>query len=125
MREQSEKQLDPFVTGLKGRCPRCGTGDLFKGYMTLKPKCSACGLDYSFVDTGEGPAVLVMLFVGFLILGMALWLDAQVSMSVWLHIIIWVPIAIILSLLLLRKMKAIMIALQYRHKAAEGKLDHE
>lgn len=125
MREQSDTQLDPFMTGLKSRCPRCGTGDLFKGYMSLKPKCSACGLDYSFVDTGEGPAVLVMLVVGFLILGAALWLDAQVSMSVWLHILIWVPLAIILSLVLLRKMKAVMIALQYRHKAAEGKLDHD
>lgn len=118
-------QLDPFSTGLKSACPRCGQGQLFSGYMKLKPKCTACGLDYSFVDTGEGPAVLVMLVVGFVILGSALWLDSQFALAIWLQILIWLPVSVLLSLFLLRKMKAVMIALQYRHKAHEGKIDRD
>lgn len=125
MREDQYPVLDPIQTGLKSRCPRCGEGQLFHGYLSVKPKCSACGLDNSFIDTGEGPAVLVMLVVGFVILGSALWLDSQLTMPVWLHIFIWLPLSILLSLFLLRKMKAVMIALQYRHKAAEGKIDRD
>lgn len=93
--------------------------------MTLKPKCSACGLDYAFADAGEGPAVFVMLIVGFLIIGMALWFDARFAPPVWLHALIWIPLAIIISLVLLKKMKGIMIALQYRHNASEGRIDRD
>jgi uncharacterized protein (DUF983 family) len=115
--------IDPFKTGIACRCPRCGNGRLFSGYLTVKPTCSACGLDYSFIDTGEGPAVLVMLVVGFVVIGSALWLDGLFNMPVWLHLFIWLPVSVILSLILLRKMKGVMIALQYRTKAQEGKLD--
>jgi uncharacterized protein (DUF983 family) len=115
--------IDPLKTGIACRCPRCGNGRLFSGYLTVKPTCSACGLDYSFIDTGEGPAVLVMLVVGFVVIGSALWLDGLFNMPVWLHLFIWLPVSVILSLILLRKMKGVMIALQYRTKAQEGKLD--
>jgi uncharacterized protein (DUF983 family) len=119
------RPVDPVKTGLRGCCPRCGHGKLFKGFLTLKPKCSACGLDYAFADAGEGPAVFVMLIVGFFIIGMALWFDARFAPPVWLHALIWIPLAIILSLVLLRKMKGVMIALQYRHNASEGRIDRD
>ncbi|MBB3945017.1 uncharacterized protein (DUF983 family) [Rhizobium skierniewicense] len=117
--------VDPVKTGLRGCCPRCGHGRLFKGFLKLNPKCSACGLDYAFADAGEGPAVFVMLIVGFVIIGMALWFDARFAPPVWLHALIWIPLAITLSLVLLRKMKGIMIALQYRHNASEGRIDRD
>ncbi|UHS55836.1 DUF983 domain-containing protein [Agrobacterium vaccinii] len=117
--------VDPVKVGLRGCCPRCGHGRLFAGFLTLKPKCSACGLDYAFADAGEGPAVFVMLIVGFLIIGLALWFDTRFSPPVWLHALIWIPTAIILSLVLLKKMKGIMIALQYRTKASEGRIDRD
>nr|WP_210290045.1 DUF983 domain-containing protein [Rhizobium skierniewicense] len=110
---------------MRGCCPRCGHGRLFKGFLKLNPKCSACGLDYAFADAGEGPAVFVMLIVGFVIIGMALWFDARFAPPVWLHALIWIPLAITLSLVLLRKMKGIMIALQYRHNASEGRIDRD
>ena len=115
--------IDPFKTGIACHCPRCGNGQLFSGYLKVKPRCSACDLDYGFIDTGEGPAVLVMLVVGFVVIGSALWLDGLFNMPVWLHLFIWLPVSVILSLILLRKMKGVMIALQYRTKAEEGKLD--
>jgi cholest-4-en-3-one 26-monooxygenase len=51
----------PVSTGLRCRCPRCGEGALFTGFLTLKPECSACHLSYAFGDSGDGPAVFVIL----------------------------------------------------------------
>ena len=117
--------VDPVRVGLKGCCPRCGEGALFNGLLKLKPRCSACGFDYSFADTGDGPAVFVILIIGFLVVGLALWAEVSYSPPVWLHILLWGPLTVILSLVLLRSLKGVMIALQYRHSAAEGKLDRE
>ncbi|TBN13449.1 DUF983 domain-containing protein [Agrobacterium cavarae] len=116
--------VDPIKVGLQGCCPRCGRGRLFDGFIKLKPSCSACGLDYAFADAGDGPAVFVMLIVGFLIIGLALWFDSVFAPPVWLHALIWLPLTVIVSLLLLRKFKGIMVALQYRNNASEGKIDH-
>ncbi|WP_427928927.1 DUF983 domain-containing protein [Agrobacterium cavarae] len=116
--------VDPIKVGLQGCCPRCGRGKLFDGFLKLKPRCSGCGLDYAFADAGDGPAVFVMLIVGFLIIGLALWFDSVFAPPVWLHALIWLPLTVIVSLLLLRKFKGIMVALQYRNNASEGKIDH-
>ncbi|MDQ1185277.1 MULTISPECIES: DUF983 domain-containing protein [Agrobacterium] len=116
--------VDPIKVGLQGCCPRCGRGKLFDGFLKLKPHCSACGLDYAFADAGDGPAVFVMLIVGFLIMGLALWFDSVFAPPVWLHALIWLPLTVIVSLVLLRKLKGIMVALQYRNNASEGKIDH-
>lgn len=117
--------VDPIKVGLQGCCPRCGRGKLFDGFLKIKPSCSACGLDYAFADAGDGPAVFVMLIVGFLIMGLALWFDSLFSPPVWLHALIWLPLAVIVSLVLLRKLKGIMVALQYRNNASEGRIDHD
>ncbi len=69
--------VDPVKTGLKGCCPRCGQGKLFDGLLSLKPRCAACGLDYSFADAGDGPAVFVILIVGFIVIGSVLWLEVN------------------------------------------------
>lgn len=117
--------IDPFRAGLKGCCPRCGNGRLFDGLVKVKPSCSSCGLDYSFADAGDGPAVFVILIIGFLVVGLALWSEVNYSPPVWLHILLWGPLTIILSLALLRGLKGILIALQYRNSAAEGAIDRE
>ncbi|MEJ8309730.1 DUF983 domain-containing protein [Agrobacterium larrymoorei] len=116
--------VDPIKVGLQGCCPRCGRGKLFDGFLKIKPHCSACGLDYAFADAGDGPAVFVMLIVGFLIMGLALWFDSVFAPPVWLHALIWLPLTVVVALVLLRKLKGIMVALQYRNNASEGKIDH-
>jgi len=115
----------PVSTGLRCRCPRCGDGALFDGFLTMKPKCSACGLDYAFVDAGDGPAVFVILFAGFIICAMALVVEVKYSPPYWVHAIIFLPLVLIVCLGLLRPMKGLMIALQYRNNAREGRLDTE
>lgn len=115
----------PFSTGLAGRCPRCGEGHLFDGFLTVKPTCSACGLDYSFADAGDGPAVFVILFAGFIICAMALVVEVKYTPPFWVHAVIFGPMVLIVCLGLLRPLKGLMIALQYRNNAREGRLDRD
>ena len=118
--------LAPLVmSGLKGRCPRCSKGALFNGFLELKPECEDCGLSYGFADSGDGPAVFVMLAVGFLVIALVLWTEISYSPPFWVHIVIWGPLAILLSLAALRAFKGVLIVLQYRHSASEGMIDRD
>lgn len=114
-----------LAAGLAGRCPACGRGKLFSGYLTLAPRCNFCGLDYGFAEAGDGPAVFVILVTGFIVVGAALLVEVAYAPPYWLHALIWGPLAILLPLLLLRSFKGVLIALQYKHKAQEGQLASE
>ena len=115
--------VPPIQAGLRGRCPRCGEGRLFDGFLTTAPACTNCGLDFSFIDSGDGPAVFIILIVGFIVVGLALWVEVAYMPPLWLHAVLWLPLTLILSIGPLRPLKGMMIAQQYRHKAAEGRLD--
>ena len=121
MQWRFKQEFSPWVAGLFCRCPRCGKGPLFDGFLSIAKRCSACGLDYSFADSGDGPAVFIMLIVGFIVTGGALIVEALYSPPYWLHAALWIPLAIALPLLILRPFKATMIALQYANKAQEGR----
>jgi uncharacterized protein (DUF983 family) len=114
-----------LAAGLAGRCPACGSGKLFSGYLSLAPRCNVCGLDYGFAEAGDGPAVFVILITGFIVVGAALFVEMAYAPPYWLHALIWGPLAILLPLLLLRSFKGALIALQYKHKAEEGRLASE
>lgn len=106
---------------LFGRCPRCGKGPLFAGYLTLRPKCSSCGLDYSGFDPGDGPAVFVILIVGAIAAGCALYVEFTFQPPIWVHALISIPLVTVLSYSLLRLMKSVLVILEYRHEAQEGR----
>ncbi len=113
----------PFVAGLTCRCPRCGKGKLLRGLLQVRPSCEACGLDYGFVDAGDGPAVFVILIAGFIVVAAALITEVRYQPPLWVHALLWGPLILLVTLLPLRPMKGLLIALQYHHKAAEGRLD--
>jgi len=110
-----------IVAGLRCACPRCGRGKLFKGFLTLAPRCDACRLDYGFADAGDGPAVFIMFLAGFIVVGAALIVEVVYHPPYWVHAALWLPLIVIVTLGPLRPMKGLMIALQYHHKAAEGR----
>lgn len=114
----------PFVAGLSCRCPRCGKGKLFDGLFTLQPRpqCDVCGLDYNFIDSADGPAIFVMLGGGFIVVFAALIVEVMYQPPFWLHAAIWLPLILIVTLLPLRPIKGLLIALQYHHKASEGEV---
>lgn len=115
--------VDPLRAGLACACPRCGQGKLFDGLVKVRLECRNCGLDYSFADAGDGPAVFVILIIGFVVVGLALWTEVTYSPPIWLHFVLWIPLTIGLCLWLLRVLKALLIALQYRNNARQGEID--
>ncbi len=112
----------PYSTGIAGRCPRCGQGRLFDGFLTIRPRCTACGLDFGFADSADGPAVFIMLIAGFAVLGAALAVEIAYEPPIWVHMVLWLPLATITCLALLRPLKGLAVALQYANKAEEGRL---
>jgi uncharacterized protein (DUF983 family) len=115
--------VSPYSAGLRCRCPRCGEGRMFQGFLTLAPKCERCDLDYGFAEAGDGPAVFVILIAGFVVVFAALIVEALWRPPYWLHAVLWVPLLLILTLGLLRPLKGLLIALQYHHKAEQGRAD--
>jgi len=113
----------PIARGLRCRCPRCGEGRLFAGFLRLRPRCERCGLDFSFADAGDGPAVFVILIGGFIVVFAALITEILYQPPYWLHAALWLPLVLLVTLAPLRLIKGLLIALQYHHKAAEGRLE--
>jgi uncharacterized protein (DUF983 family) len=121
----TEKTIDTLVgsivAGLSCACPRCGRGKLFQGFVSLRPRCEVCGLDYSFADSGDGPAVFITFLAGFIVVFAALVTEVVYQPPLWVHAALWLPLILIVTLGPLRPMKALLIALQYHHRAAEGR----
>lgn len=113
----------PFSTGMRGRCPRCGEGHLFEGFLKIRPACAACGLDFAFADSADGPAVIIMFIAGFCIVGGVLAVEMAYEPPFWVHMAIWMPLTIALCLALLRPMKGLAVSLQYARDAGEGRLE--
>jgi len=113
----------PFAAGLLCRCPRCGVGKLYGGFLTVAPRCSHCGLDLAMADSGDGPAIFVIFIVGFVVVGFALVLENLASPPYWLHMVLEVPMIVAGSLALLRPFKATLIALQWANKAKQHSTD--
>ncbi|WP_375458777.1 DUF983 domain-containing protein [uncultured Enterovirga sp.] len=111
-----------LTTGWRGRCPRCGRGHLFDGYLTVSPRCEVCGLDFAFADSGDGPAFFVMSFVGIVVVGLAMMVEFTYEPPLWVHALLWGPTMLGLSLALLRPAKGLLIALQFGRKAEQGRL---
>jgi uncharacterized protein (DUF983 family) len=108
--------------GLRGRCPQCGAGHLFRGFLNLRPACEKCGLDYSFADAGDGPAIFVILIGGFIVVFAALITEVVYKPPYWVHAALWLPLILLVTLLPLRLLKGLLIDLQFHHKAQEGRM---
>jgi uncharacterized protein (DUF983 family) len=120
----SEKTQLPAVilTGLVGHCPRCHKGSMFSRFLTVAPVCQACGLNFGFADAGDGPAVFVMLFGGFLVVGGALFVEVMYEPPFWVYLVVFLPLTAIVCVGLLQPLKGVLIALQYHYKAEQGRL---
>ena len=112
----------PIDSGLKGACPRCGARTLFATYIRFAERCSNCGLDFTAYNVGDGPVVFLTLGLGALITGLALWVEFTFSPPFWVHILLWIPITLGLVVLLLRFGKGLLLALEYRNRASEGRI---
>lgn len=104
---------------MAGRCPNCGEGFLFDGFLKVAPACEACGYDFAKADSGDGPAVFVILIAGFIVAFAALFTEFALHPPVWVHLLLWLPATLIISLALMRPLKGAMLAAQFMNKASE------
>lgn len=116
---------NPFLIGLRCRCPNCGIGPLFKGYLAVRPVCLTCGADLSRADSGDGPVVFILLIVGSIGCFGILFTELVFHPPAWLELLFWLPTMAVLSLAALRPFKATMIALQFRNQASEARRGSE
>jgi uncharacterized protein (DUF983 family) len=112
----------PRDVALKGLCPRCGQPTLFSGWLTFADHCSACGLDVSAFNVGDGPAAFLTMLIGALVVGLAAWLQVAVGPPWWVQALIWLPVTTAAVIASLRVSKALLLALEYKNAAAEGRL---
>ncbi len=121
--ENTKGQPDVFPAALFGLCPHCGQKTLFANVTRFSDKCRACGLDFSQYNVGDGPAAFLTLIVGAIILGLALAVEAKFHPSLWVHVLLWVPLTVAAVVGSLRVSKALLLILEHRNQAREGSID--
>ena len=114
------KSPSPYAAALKGRCPNCGKGHLYNGYLKLADKCESCGLDLAEFGQADGPAVFVMFIVGFLVVIPLLIVELSFQPPYWVHAVLWLPWTLFWVLIFLRPVKSLMVAQQFVHNAEEA-----
>lgn len=112
----------PLLSGAAGRCPNCGEGHLFEGFLAVSRSCEACGFDLAAADSGDGPAVFVILIAGLFAAFGALF-TMFATRSVLLTLVIWMPMTLVMVLAFLRPMKGLMLAAQFMNKASQARHD--
>jgi len=115
-------RLEPVRTGIRGRCPRCGQGHLFDGFLKLCERCEVCDLAYSFADPADGPAFFVICFACIPAVAFALVLQVKLDPPLWVHLFTSLPVLLLTCLAPLRPLKGWLVCSQYYFKAREGRI---
>jgi|APCry1669190156_1035279.scaffolds.fasta_scaffold17823_1 uncharacterized protein (DUF983 family) len=118
----SGQKPSPIAAGLGCRCPNCGKGKLFQGYLTVRQRCEVCGFDLRAADSGDGPVFFITLIGGFICAFGAFYTDVKFEPPLWVQFVLWIPLTIAICGLMLRPFKSLLIALQFHHKAAPLKI---
>lgn len=121
--QHSEGRPGIVQVALHGLCPQCGAKTLFAGAARFAPKCENCGLDYDSFNVGDGPAALLTLLIGALVIVLAVFIDIAFNPPFWVQAVIWVPFTAALTFWSLRAAKAALLAAEFRNKAGEAGVD--
>jgi uncharacterized protein (DUF983 family) len=121
----NESNPPPLLVALRGLCPRCGAKTLFQSLTGFAPKCRACGLDFEAFNVGDGPAAFLILIIGAVMVGLAVTVDLKFSPPWWVHALLWVPLTTAAVIFSLRAAKALLLVLEYIHRAREGRIAEE
>lgn len=114
---KAERPLWPAMKrGFSCRCPKCGTGRLFDKYLKVTQKCNNCHEDMHHHRADDLPAYLVVMIIGHIVVGGFMFAEMAYELAVWQHMLIWIPITAISSLLLLQPVKGTVVGLQWALK---------
>ena len=113
-------RINPIRAGLLCRCPHCGKGPLFTGFLKVVDRCAACGFDFTRLNTGDGAAIFIMQIAGGIVVFGALFVIIAFDPPIWLLLLVTLPLVATLSIGLMRPGKGVMIALQVRNRTGAG-----
>ena len=105
-----------LLRGWKRRCPHCGGGSMFNGYLSVRDECDICGETLSHHRADDAPSWLTMIVVGHLIAPVMLTVYQTYDLPVWVHAMIWPLLAIVGVLVLLPRLKGVIVAFQWAHR---------
>ncbi len=108
-------------TAILGLCPRCGARGMFRRIASFASKCTRCGLDYQRFDVGDAAAPFLIFLVGAVVIILAIWLELTRSPPWWVHVLLWVPLTLGLTIALLRVAKGLLLTYEFRHDAGQGR----
>jgi uncharacterized protein (DUF983 family) len=94
---------------------------LFSGVLAFAPCCPKCGLDYGRFNVGDGAAAFLIFIVGGIVMVAALVVDAKYAPPWWLHVLLWTPLTVMMTIALQRIAKGLLVALEYRNNSGEGR----
>lgn len=118
-----DRAAPPVIfSGVQGLCPRCGARTLFAGPLKFSDRCRACGLDYTQFNVGDGPAAFLILIVGAIVTALAVTVELSFSPPWWVHVLLWLPLTLALTVGSLRIGKGVLLALEFKNAAREGRL---
>ena len=118
----TEGQPPLWRAALFGLCPACGQGQLFKSVIGFADGCTHCGLDYRQFNVGDGPAALLVMAVGAIVVPAALTLHFKVHPPLFVHLLLWPLVILALTLGGLRVAKAGLLASEHQREGREGRL---
>ena len=111
---------------MAARCPVCDRGRLFSGVLKFRDHCDACGADFSKLeDTGDGPAIFVIFIVGIFIVPIPVLLSVLSGWPSWLSVGLFTPVILGVSILLVRKLRAVMFRRQWQQQALEKRFNRK
>ena len=106
--------LEGVANGLKCRCPNCGKGKLFRSFLKVVDKCEVCDEEFHHHRADDLPAYFAILIVGHIIVSLATGVEIKYSPHYWVHLALWGPLTIIMTLAILQPIKGAAVAIQWR-----------
>tara|TARA_R110002124_G_scaffold104370_6_gene254305 strand:- start:1395 stop:1829 length:435 start_codon:yes stop_codon:yes gene_type:complete len=102
--------------GLAGKCPNCGTGKLFYKYLKVNDHCSHCHEELFHQRADDAPPYFTIFIVGHIVVAAMLIVEKTYRPELWIHMALWVPLTIALSVWMLQPLKGATIGLQWANR---------
>jgi uncharacterized protein (DUF983 family) len=102
--------------GFLGRCPHCGKGRMFRAYLKVADACPVCGEDLHHHQADDAPPYFTMTIVGHIVIAAVLAVEVAYQPEVWVHLALWLPLTLLLSLWLLPRVKGAIVGMQWANR---------
>ncbi|MDB5412791.1 MAG: hypothetical protein JWR10_1126 [Rubritepida sp.] len=100
--------------GLRNRCPICGEGKVFSGYLRVVDQCAVCAAPLGSLRADDAPPYFTIFIVGHLFIPPVLWIERHYMPPIWIQMLVWIPLFTVATTLLLRPVKGATVGLMCR-----------